>query len=186
MLDIKNPLGEICHSENIFNGKIVNLKIESYLSESGKITKREIVEHASAVAIIAINSSNKICFVKQYRQPIREVLYEIPAGLIEKDESPRQTAIRELQEEIGYRPGRLIEVISFYTSPGFMNEKIILFLATDLIPSKLMEDEDEFIELEWLSFQEVNNMIKNNKIIDGKTLLGFYLYLARRAEICLL
>ena len=180
-----NPLGKITKQDYLYKGKILNLRQDVISSDKGKSIVRDVVEHRPAVTIIPVNKSGKICMVNQFRHPVSENMYELPAGLIDDGENPETAAIRELQEEIGYKPGRLVKISTFYTSPGFCDEKITLFLATDLIKSKLPEDDDEFIEVEWFTAQEIDRMCSKNEIFDAKTILGFYLYLAKRGALCL-
>lgn len=180
------PLGRVESQDYVFKGKILNLRRDTVTTTSGRLVSREIVEHLAAVTIIAVNKRGKLAMVSQYRYPVDKRMYEFPAGLIDKGESAEAAAERELQEEIGYKPGRLVKISRFYTSPGFTDEKITLFLATDLIESKLPEDDDEDIKVDWFSVQEIERMCSTTRIFDAKTILGFYLYCVKRSELCLL
>ena len=119
-------------SEKIFEGKIVNLRVDTVELENQKYAKREIVEHKSAACILAVNN-DKILLVRQYRKAIEEFIYELPAGILNIAEEPHEGALRELEEETGYTAGKIKLIYEFYTSPGFSNEKVYLFEAADLV-----------------------------------------------------
>jgi len=117
-------------SDKIYTGKIVSLRVDTVEIPEKGYSKREIVEHGGAVGIVAITNDNKIVLVKQFRKPIEEALVEIPAGKLEIGENPKECAIRELQEETGYTADNIKLIHKFYSSAGFSNEKIFIFLAT--------------------------------------------------------
>jgi ADP-ribose pyrophosphatase len=158
-------------SKKIFKGRIIDLYVEEVELPNGKTSSREIVKHPGAVAVIAITPENKIVMVEQFRKPLERNLVEIPAGKLEKGEEPETTARRELEEETGYTCTHLKPLISFYTSPGFADELVHLFLAEDL--KKLSEaaelDEDEFVEVMEVTLEEAEEMIANKRIYDAKT-----------------
>ena len=166
-------------TEKIFNGKIVNLRVDEVLLENGNKSTREIVEHNGAVAILAINEKGKIFLVKQFRKPFEKELIELPAGKLEPEEKPEECAIRELEEEIGYRPKKIEKLNSIYTSPGFSNEEIHIFLASDLEKTKIHRDEDEFMDVMEVSLEEIKKMIDNEQIHDAKTIVGILTFLLR-------
>ncbi|HLU23796.1 MAG TPA: NUDIX hydrolase [Bacillaceae bacterium] len=158
-------------SEAIFSGKIIQLQVDDVLLPDGKEAKREIVKHPGAVAIIALTTENKIIMVEQYRKPLERSLLEIPAGKLEVGEEPKLTAERELEEETGYRAGNIEHLISFYTSPGFANELLHLYIATNLekVENPLAGDEDEFVELHELSLDDALKAVETKWIYDAKT-----------------
>lgn len=178
----KNNLRNILETENVYKGAILDLSIDHVLFPSGCEKIREVVKHKSAVTILPVHADGKISLVRQYRHAVDEELYEIPAGLIEHDEDPAATAVRELQEEIGYKPGVIEKVFEFYTSPGYSTERIIFFYATELSPSKLSEDEDEYIKVYEFTLQEIKNMIEAGDIKDGKTIMAYCWYKSKKAE----
>ncbi|KGR90404.1 ADP-ribose pyrophosphatase [Ureibacillus massiliensis 4400831 = CIP 108448 = CCUG 49529] len=158
-------------SESIYEGKVVSLKIDDVILPNGKEAKREIINHPGAVAIIAISDEGKLVLVEQYRKALERSIIEIPAGKLEKGEAPEQTARRELEEETGYGCQNLTYVQSFATSPGFADEIIHIFVATDLyqIEEKAALDEDEFVSLMEVTVEEAEKMVKDQRIFDAKT-----------------
>lgn len=162
-------------TENIYKGKILNLRIDTVELPDKKYSKREIVEHPGSVAIVPITDKKEIILVRQYRKAVESNLLEIPAGKLEVNEVPKETAIRELREEIGLRAEKLEYISEFYTSPGFTNEKMYLFLAMDLVMDALEPDDDEYIEIIKFQLDELANLIKKGQILDSKTLIGIYM-----------
>lgn len=120
-------------SEKVYEGKVLNLKIDTVELPDKGYSKREIVEHPGGVAIITITANREMVLVKQYRKAVEDFVLEIPAGKLEVNEEPRETAIRELREETSLEAKKLSYITEFYTSPGYSSEKIHLFLAEDLI-----------------------------------------------------
>lgn len=159
-------------TERVYEGKIINLRVDTVELPDKKYSKREIVEHSGAVGIIALTDSGNIVLVKQFRKPVEDSLLEIPAGKIEKDEEADACALRELEEETGYRTSNMQKLISFYTTPGFSNEVIHLYLALDLDKGIATPDEDEYIEVVELSIQDALEMIELGEIKDAKTIIG--------------
>lgn len=159
-------------SKRIYEGRIINLRVDAVVLPDGKTTNREIVEYAGAVAIVPVNEKGELLLVRQYRYAVGETLLEIPAGKMEPGESYAACAGREMVEETGYEAGNLKHLISFYSTPGFTNEQIHLFLATDLVPKKQDLDEDEFIEVEIVSLKKAPEMILSGEICDAKSVAG--------------
>ncbi|RWR15034.1 NUDIX domain-containing protein [Siminovitchia fortis] len=161
-------------TETIFEGKIISVQVDEVELPNGKLSKREIVRHPGAVALIALTDENKIVMVEQYRKPLERSLLEIPAGKLEPGEEPAATAERELEEETGYRAGKMEYISSFYTSPGFADEIIHLYLATGLekVENPADGDEDEFVELFELTLEEALECIRNERIYDAKTVFA--------------
>ncbi len=160
------------HSEEIFSGKIITLRLEDVELPNGKQAKREIIKHPGAVAILALTDDNKIVMVEQYRKALEQTIVEIPAGKLEKGEEPAGCARRELEEETGYVCDTLKLLTSFYTAPGFANEIIHIFLASGLTKKEnsAAMDEDEFVNLEEVTLEEALQYIKEQKIYDAKTI----------------
>lgn len=170
------------HTEEIFNGKIIRVQLDKVLLPNGETSYREIVKHPGAVAIIPITNDYKIIFVEQYRKPLERSLIEIPAGKLEKGEQPEITAIRELEEETGYTTKELTYVTSFYTSPGFANELIHIYMTDKLMPLPKVKkgDEDEFVDLIEMTLNEAKQLEKDKRIYDAKTIYALkYIELLR-------
>ena len=127
------------------------------------------------MAVIPIVDNDSIILVKQYRKAVEKFLLEIPAGKLEINEEPRVTAIRELKEETGYTTDKMEYLMEFYTSPGFTNEKIYLFLATDLVKGEADPDDGEFLEVEKYDMDTLIKMIERGEITDSKTIIGINL-----------
>lgn len=161
-------------SDMIYEGKILNLRVDTIELNNKMYVKREIVEHNNAVAIIALDKDLNMFFVRQYRKAVEEALLEIPAGIIENNEEPKEAAMRETMEEIGLKPLNLEFLFDRYSSPGFSNESINFFLATDFVEEKLESDEDEILAVEKYSIKEAVKMIERFEISDLKTIIGVY------------
>ncbi|WP_209511385.1 NUDIX hydrolase [Sedimentibacter acidaminivorans] len=164
-------------SEKIFEGKIINLRVDTVELQNQKYAKREIVEHKGASAIIALNENDELILVKQYRKAVEEFLYEIPAGKINVAEEPRECALRELKEETGYEAKDIAKIYEIYSTPGFSNEKIYLFKAEDLTYTATNFDEDENIEVITISKSEAKKMLETGQITDSKTIVGILFWL---------
>lgn len=152
-----------------FKGKMINLKVQKVQLPNGNTSMREIVEHPGGVAIVAFKDEDTIILVEQFRKPIDSVLLELPAGKLEKGEDPRECGIRELEEETGYKAKNFDYLGKIVTTPGFTNEYIYFYKATNLYNGKIGGDEDEFIKVHYYKLSELKEKIKNGEIIDGKT-----------------
>ncbi|MEI4800468.1 NUDIX hydrolase [Bacillus sp. NPDC077411] len=169
-------------TEPIFDGRVIKVRVDEVVLPNGETSKREIVKHPGAVAIIAITDDEKIVLVEQYRKAMEKALVEIPAGKLEQGEKPEVTAIRELEEETGYICENMELITSFYTSPGFADEIVYVYEATGLKKkeNKADLDEDEFVELMEVSLEEALQLIKEQRIHDAKTMFAIqYLQLKK-------
>ncbi len=172
MDDLK--LEEKCLTQEIiYKGKIFCVNKDTVLLPDGKTAPREIIHHPGAVAIVAC-TEGKILMVRQYRYALKRETLEIPAGKLELGEKPEVCAHRELREETGY-DGSLSFLGVYYSSPGFTDEAIYLYLAEDLFWSPLKADEDEFLRVSALAWTEAVDLISKGKIQDGKSVLGILL-----------
>lgn len=159
-------------SDKLYQGKIINLRVDTVELPDQKYSKREIVEHPGAVAVIAITDDNKIVMVKQYRKSVEEYLLEVPAGKLEISEEPIECAKRELLEETGFKSNNIEYLFKFFTSPGFSNETISLFVAKDLVLDVARPDEDEYIEIEKYEIDELLEKVYKEEIKDAKTIIS--------------
>lgn len=155
-------------------GKFLQYCLDEVTLSNGHISTREMVLHPGAVAIVAVTAENEIILVRQYRYPVKEVLYEIPAGKLEKGEEPDSSARRELEEETGFAAKQWKKMGSFYTAPGFSNEYMHLYLATDLVENEAHPDPDEIIMYERIPLSKALQMIESGEIKDGKTVLAIF------------
>ena len=164
--------------KRIYDGRIVQLD-EYSLTIEGRKVRREIIKHPGAAAILAFDEKGKIILVRQHRFPLGYVL-EIPAGTLEKGESPKRCAIREIQEETGYKAKRMTHLITYYPSVGYNTEKIHCFVASGLTRVKMKLDTDEFITVKKMELPRLIKMIKSGKIIDSKTICAVMVYAAKK------
>lgn len=141
---------------------------------SGFEIHRSIVHHKGSAVMMAVDDRKRILLVKQYRLPARQYLWELPAGRLDEGETPLQAAKRELTEETGYRAKQWKKLVSFYASPGYVDEKMTIFLATELTEGKAEPMEDERIETRWFTSKEIDEAIRAGKIIDAKTMIGYF------------
>lgn len=159
-------------TKRIYKGRIISLREDTVRLVNGVISKREIVEHPGAVAVIALTKDNKMVLIEQFRKPAGKILLEIPAGLVHKGESGINGAKRELTEESGYVAGRIREVFRGYSSPGYSSEIIKFYLATNLKKTRQKCDEDEIIGVKLYPVKKCLKMLRTGKIKDNKTAVG--------------
>jgi len=167
------------HTERIYQGRLVGLRVDTVELPSGRNTKREIVEHGGVAAIVAIDSENNVLLVRQYRKAVEGMLLEIPAGGMEPGEDALVCASRELEEETGFSAERWEELGFFYTSPGFCTEQMHLYLATELIPAENAADDDENIELVRVPLTTAPELIASGEVCDAKSIAGLLIALRR-------
>ena len=159
-------------SEMIYKGKILNLRKDLVETIGGKVSEREIVEHSGGVTIAAITDDNRMVMVRQFRKPAGKVILEAPAGKREKDEDPLKTAIRELKEETGYTASSIKFLTKFYSSVGYSEEIIYIYLCRGLTPGETEFDENEAIDIALYGVDELCEMAVNGEIEDSKTIIA--------------
>jgi len=162
----------IKETKHVYSGRVVNLSVERIALPDGSEISREVVRHPGAVAIVPMLSPHEVVLIKQFRYCAGKALWEIPAGTLEPGETPTACAERELTEETGYRAGKIVPMGGFYTSPGFCNEFLHLFLAAELEHCGLKLDSDERLEVHAMSLEEALEKIETGEIIDAKTIVG--------------
>lgn len=168
---------KITNQAEIYQGKVFRVRTDQLQYEGGQQSAYDIVEHPGSVTIIPVDDEGVVWLIRQYRHPTRSSLLEFPAGTLEDDEDPQDCASRECRQEIGMEPGELLYLGEFYLAPGYSTEKTYLFLARDLQPAPLEPDEDEAIEIERYSIDEIYDLIAGDGIKDAKTLAGLLLAL---------
>ena len=159
----------------IFQGKIIELALDEVRLPSGQTAQRELIFHHGGVGILAITPEDTIILVRQFRKPLERVMLEIPAGKVELgEENHLVTAQRELEEETGYQGQKWSQIFEFATSPGFANEIITLYLSQDLVKvaQPLPQDEDELLEVVFLTLREAQAAIRSGEIADAKTIIA--------------
>ncbi|GGD69890.1 NUDIX domain-containing protein [Paenibacillus nasutitermitis] len=157
----------------VFQGKVISLQVDTVQLPGEGTATREIIRHPGAAAVLAL-IDGRMLVVEQYRKAMEKFQVEIPAGKLDAGEDPMEAAARELEEETGYRAGKLRPLSAFYTSPGFADEKLYLYVAEDLVKGDSRPDEDEFLAVESLSFEEAQQYIREERISDAKTILAVY------------
>jgi len=167
-------LPKIINSEKVFEGRVFNVTVDT-VSEGEHTYKREVVHHSGSAVIIPVHDDGTVVLVRQYRHPAVRYLLEAPAGTLAEGERPDAGAARELQEELGLSATRLEKLSEFFVSPGFLEEKMWVFLATDFTQGEQKLDEDEFLDLVRLPITEALEMITSGEIQDAKTIIGLML-----------
>jgi ADP-ribose pyrophosphatase len=165
---------EILSSETIYQGKVFDVLVAE-IREDDVHYKREIVAHKGSAVIVPVYADKSVALVRQYRHAAGDYLLEIPAGTLEKGENPELAARRELEEEIGASAGKIEKLAEFYVSPGFLTEKMHLFLAMDLVETAQNLEADELISIERIGFEEALEKIRQGEFEDAKTIIGLIL-----------
>jgi ADP-ribose pyrophosphatase len=165
---------EILSREEIYRGEQIDLLIDT-IREELRAHRREIVIHPGSAAVVACFDDETIALVRQYRHPTSKYLVEIPAGSLEPSELPEETATRELKEEVGLVARRIEKLSEFFVSPGFLQEKMWVYLATEVSECPREPEDDELIEVIRLPFSRALEMIASGEIEDAKTIIGLML-----------
>ena len=163
---------ELIDSENVFEGRVFALRLDTLRTPDGHTFRREMIYHPGAVCMVPIDSDGRLLLVEQYRHGARTRLLEIPAGTLEPGEDPGETAARELREEVGMRAERVESLGGFWIAPSYATEYLHLYLCRELTPDPLPGDEDEDIEVVRLTPDEAVAAIDSGRIIDAKSIAG--------------
>ncbi|KEO82381.1 NUDIX domain-containing protein [Tumebacillus flagellatus] len=169
-------------SETVYEGSFITVTVQTVELPNGKLAKRDVVLHPGAVTVLAITADDKILLVNQFRKATNRLLIETPAGKLEPGEDPLTSAKRELEEETGYQAAEWKHFSSFYTSPGFADELMHSYIATDLTKSQQNLDDDEFLDVLHVSAEEAEQMVQDGRIADAKTIALIYWWLRERAR----
>jgi len=164
-------------TEVIFEGRALRLRVDTIETIDGRTSTREIVEHGDCICVVAVDNDGNVLLVKQFRTPLQKELLEIPAGGIDAGEDAETAVIREMQEETGFRPQKLERLCGFYSSPGFCDEYLHLYLATDLVASRLYAEDTESIELVRVPVAQILELVASGRIEDCKSIAGLCYYL---------
>jgi ADP-ribose pyrophosphatase len=159
-------------TKNIYSGKVVTLNIDTVTLPNGVTIDLEIVRHPGAAAVVPLKEDGTVVLIKQFRHAAGGFIYEIPAGKLHPGEDPKHCAARELEEEIGYQARKLDLLSSIFTAPGFTDEVIHIYKATELTKGRQNLDRDEVLEIVEVTLQEAIDMIRVGRIRDAKTMVG--------------
>src|SRR6266478_8005651 len=174
MTELTSTLPEFLDSKKIFSGRVFDVTVDT-VREDDRTYIREVVHHPGSAVILPAYDDGTIALVRQYRHPAVKYLLELPAGTLNDKERPEDGAARELEEELGLVSGKLEKLIEFFVSPGFCEEKMWLYLATDLSETAQRLDDDELIEVVRLPIDRALQMITGGEIEDAKTIIGLML-----------
>jgi ADP-ribose pyrophosphatase len=164
---------KLISSEKLLETSIFTVTQDHAVDPDGFEIKRAIVQHAGSAVIMPLDEKGRILLVRQYRLPAKAFLWELPAGRMDAGENVLQAAKRELREETGFKAKAWTKLASFYVSPGFLGEKMTIFLAEDLKEGEKETMEDERIQMKWVRARELDEMVESGKIADAKTIVGF-------------
>ncbi len=171
---------KIVSSREVLSTPIFTVTEDHAVAPDGFEIKRQIVRHGGAAIMMPVDAKGRVLLVRQYRLPVRKRIWELSAGRVDEGETPLQAARRELKEETGYRARKWAKLLSFYSSPGYVSEKMTVYLATDLVEGEPEPMEDERIECRWFSAKELDEMIAGGKIVDAKTIAAFLFWRRKR------
>ena len=174
MSDTNKTALKILDSKEVFRGRVFDVTVDT-IREGEKIYERDVVHHPGSAVIVPVFDDGTVALVRQYRHPAVRYLLEVPAGTLNKGESPEEAAARELEEELGVVAGNMIALSEFFVSPGFCEEKMWVYLATSLTKTAQRLEDDELIEIVCVPFSRALEMISDGEIQDAKTIIGLML-----------
>lgn len=174
MAPTQKQIPQLLESIEIFRGRIFDVTVDT-VREGEKTYTREVVHHPGSAVIVPVFEDGSVALVRQYRHPAVRYLLEAPAGTLNRGERPEEGAARELEEELGYVAGNLEKLSEFFVSPGFCEEKMWIFLATEMTETKQQLEDDEIVDVVRLPFGQALEMITAGEIEDAKTIIGLML-----------
>jgi ADP-ribose pyrophosphatase len=166
---------KVLSTKRVYEGQIIRLRVDTIQKPSGETVIREIVEHNDCIAAVVLDNDNNVLLVRQYRRAAEKTLLEIPAGSVEPGEELEECVRRELQEEIGYLPGKVKKLGGFYAAPGYCTEYMHIFLASDLKESRLVAEDTDEIEVVRVPLSKIPGLIDKGEICDAKSVAGLML-----------
>lgn len=174
---------KIISSEELLKTPIFTVTQDHAVDPEGFEIKRAIIRHQGSSVIMPVDKKGRVLLVRQYRLPAKSYLWELSAGRMDPGETPLQAAKRELKEETGYKAKKWTRLASYWPSPGFLEEKMHVFMAEDLSEGEQTPMEDERIETRWFTKKQLNQLIADRKVEDGKTLIGYLVWRKLRKSI---
>jgi ADP-ribose pyrophosphatase len=165
---------KVLQSKMVYHGRAFDVRQDHVLLPDENTTYLDIIEHRGAVTLVPVDQEGTVWFIRQYRHAARQSLLELPAGVMEVNETPLETAQREIQEEIGMAAGKLEELGGFFLAPGYSTETMHIFLATGLYPSVLPGDESEFLSVEKVPARQAVQLARNGTLQDAKSLVALF------------
>jgi ADP-ribose pyrophosphatase len=173
----------VAETKEIYKGRVIRVTVEEVVLPNGRSTRLELVRHPGASAVVPLREDGRLLLIHQFRHAVGGYLYEVPAGTLSPGETPEACARREVEEEVGHRPGRLESLGSIVTAPGFCNEVIHLFLAMELVATKQSLDPDEVLRVVEMGFDEAMAKIQDNTIRDAKSIAALCLAYERAKRL---
>jgi ADP-ribose pyrophosphatase len=170
----------VLSSRRIYDGKVLALDVDEVEEPGGVRATREVVRHRGSVAALPVHADGRLVLVRQYRHAVAADVWELPAGRLDPGETPEQGALRELEEEVGLRAGRLERLATYFTTPGFCDEVMHLFRASELQEVPARPEADERIEALSVTLSEAREMLRSGELREGKTLVAVLLESERR------
>jgi ADP-ribose pyrophosphatase len=177
------PAERMLTSRRLYEGRILNLRVDEVEMPGGRRTVREVIEHRAAVGVLPLTGRESVFLVRQFRYALGEETLEICAGLVEEGEDLKEAAVREMREELGHSPGVLREIGRIYASPGFCTEYLALFLATDLSASSLPQDDDENVQTAEIPYEKIPALLADGVVKDAKTFAALSWFLAWKGGV---
>jgi ADP-ribose pyrophosphatase len=175
------PVVRVLSHRRVYDGKILSLELDEIQEQGGAKALREVVRHHGSVAALPVDDEGRLVLVRQYRHPVGQALWEVPAGILEKGESPEEAVRREVEEEVGRRAGHLERLAVFHPTPGFCDEVLHLFRATQLEEAPVNRDEDEVLEVKWYTLDEARGLFRAGAVRDAKTIIALLMESEHRA-----
>ncbi len=167
---------ETLSSRVVFKGRAIKVRVDTVRTPDGRKSTREIVQRSDCIAVIAVDADGNILLENQFRKAAEKELLEIPAGGIDEGEEPEAAVVREMREETGFRPRKIVKLTGFYSSPGYATEYLYLYLVTDLVPDPLSAEDTAGIKLVPVPLAQIPAMITSGKIQDSKSIAGLLFY----------
>lgn len=164
---------KLLSSKEQYSCSLFSVTEDIAVAPDGFEIKRAIIHHPGSAVMMAVDGKKRVLLVRQFRLPAKQYLWELPAGKVDAGETVLQAAKRELKEETGFRAKKWSKLASYFPSPGFLGEKMTIYLATELVEGEATPMEDERIEKRWFTTKELDDLIRSGRMNDGKTLIGY-------------